>query len=328
MGNNNILTVSNLKKYFYSSKGILKVLNGVNLSIKKGELFGLIGESGSGKSTLAYILMGIYQPTSGKIIFQNQGIEHDLKKRSKSIKKNIQIVFQDPGSSLNPSRSIFQSIELPLMIYSKIKKRKDRINKVKELLKLVDLQEDYIYKYPDMLSGGEKQRISILRVLAVEPSFIILDEPTSSLDMSVQAKIISILMRLKKDFDLSYLFITHNLVLMRNIASSIAIIYLGKICEIAPCSELFRNPIHPYTKMLLSSIPVLSDEEEKLKPKKKKSTIEVPSLLNIPSGCSFYTRCPEKIDICHESDPNMLEVSKGHFVRCHLYNKIESQLKI
>ena len=319
LANNNILTVKNLKKYFITQQGIVKAVNDINFSIKEGEIFGLVGESGSGKSTVAYTIAGSYQPTEGEITYRNQDISNESKKRSKELKKEIQIVFQDPGTSLNPARNIYQILELPLKVHSIVKNRKDRIEKVKELLKMVELPEDYIYKYPQMIGGGERQMISIARALATDPSLILLDEPTSALDVSIQAKIINMLIKFQKDFNLSYLFITHDLSLMRNVASSVAIMYLGKICENASSSEFFRNPLHPYTQMLLSSIPVLTDEEERLKPKKIKSTGEIPSPVNIPPGCSFHSRCPKKMDICSIEDPVMVEVTKGHFVRCHLY---------
>jgi len=316
--NNNILTVKNLKKYFITQQGIVKAVNDISFSIKEGEIFGLVGESGSGKSTVAYTIAGSYQPTEGEITFRNQDISSESKRRSKELKKEIQIVFQDPGTSLNPARSIYQILELPLKVHG-IKNRKERTEKVKELLKMVELPEDYIYKYPQMIGGGERQMISIARALATNPSLVLLDEPTSALDVSIQAKIINMLIQFQKDFNLAYLFITHDLSLMRNVASSVAIMYLGKICENASSLEFFKNPLHPYTQMLLSSIPVLTDEEERLKPKKIKSVGEIPSPVNIPPGCSFHLRCPMKMDVCTKKDPVMVEVTKGHFVRCHLY---------
>jgi len=193
-----MLTVKNLKKYFVTPQGIVKAVDGVDFSIKEGEIFGMIGESGSGKSTLAYTVVGLYRPTEGKITYRNQDINNESKKRSKTLKKEIQIVFQDPGTSLNPVRSIYQSLELPLKVFGNIKKGGVRADKVKLLLKAVSLSEDYMYKYPHMISGGEKQRVSIARALAVNPSLVILDEPTSSLDVSVQAKIINLLIKLKR----------------------------------------------------------------------------------------------------------------------------------
>ena len=317
--NNNILTVKNLKKYFITQQGIVKAVNDIDFSIKEGEIFGLVGESGSGKSTVAYTIVGLYRPTEGGITYRNQDINNESKKRSKTLKKEIQIVFQDPGTSLNPTRSIYQILELPIQVHGFLKNRKERTQKIKKLLKMVELPEDYIYKHPQMIGGGERQMVSIARALATNPSLVLLDEPTSALDVSIQAKIINMLIQFQKDFNLSYLFITHDLSLMRNVASSVAIMYLGKICENAKTSEFFRNPLHPYTQMLLSSIPVLSEEEEKVKPKKIKSIGEIPSPVDIPPGCSFHSRCQKKMDICSKEDPVMVEVSKGHTVRCHLY---------
>lgn len=322
-----ILVLKELRKYFAVRGGLfkgkvgdIKAVDGVSFSIRRGEIFGLVGESGSGKSTLAYTLLGIYTPTSGKIWFRGEEISKRDKRVPKAIKKEMQIVFQDPGSSLNPRRSIKQTLELPLKVHN-VCKNENLLQKIAALLEMVELPSDYMYKYPYGLSGGQKQRVAIARALAVEPSFVILDEPTSALDVSVQGKIISLLLNLHRKLDLSYLFITHDLSLMRNVASRIAIMYLGKICEIAPTSEFFEVPLHPYTQMLLSSIPVISNEEEALKPEKIVSRGEVPSPVNVPPGCSFHPRCPKKMNICSIEDPVMVEVSKGHFVRCHLYSK-------
>lgn len=316
---NDILTVKNLKKYFTTRQGIVKAVNDINFSVKEGEIFGLVGESGSGKSTVAYTVAGLYRPTKGEISFYDQNISIESEKRSKKLKRQIQIVFQDPGTSLNPMRSIYQILELPFKVHGLFKNSKERSQKIKELLNLIELPEEYLYKYPHMIGEGERQMISIARAIATGPSLILLDEPTSALDVSIQAKIISRLLQLQKDLNLSYLFITHDLSLMRNIASSVSIMYLGKICESAITSDFFINPFHPYTQMLLSSIPVLTEEEEKLKPKRVKSIGEIPSAINIPNGCSFHSRCPKSMDICFKEDPVMVEVKNGHFVRCHLY---------
>lgn len=318
---NIILTIGQLKKYFVTRQGIVKAVDGISFFVEEGETFGLVGESGSGKSTVAYTVVGMYRPTEGKIIYRREDISRESKNRSRTMKKEIQIVFQDPGTSLNPTRSIKQILEMPLKVHNISKNHKDRIDKIKELLEMVQLPVDYMYKYPSMIGGGEKQMVAIARALATNPSFVLLDEPTSALDVSVQAKIINMLIQFQKKFKLSYLFITHDLSLMRNVASRVAIMYLGKICEIAPSSDFFKNPLHPYTQMLLSSIPVISDEEEALKPKKIMSTGEIPSPVDVPPGCSFHLRCSKKMDVCSCEDPIMVEVSGGHTVRCHLYTK-------
>jgi oligopeptide/dipeptide ABC transporter ATP-binding protein len=319
-----ILMVKNLKKYFViDHRGLVKrepitvkAVDGISFSVREGETFGLVGESGSGKSTVAYIAVGMYQPTQGTIYFQGHDLFADNRDRPLALKKEIQIVFQDPGSSLNPRRTIQQILELPLRIHQP---DKDRVEEVVRLLDMVDLPPEYMPRYPQMLSGGEKQIVAIARALATNPSLVILDEPTSALDVSVQGKIINILIRLQREFNLTYLFITHDLSLMRNVAARVAIMYLGKICEVAEAGEFFQDPKHPYTQMLLSSIPVVSEEEEQLKPEKVVSRGEIPSPVNIPSGCSFHSRCPYKMEICTSIDPTMVNIGGGHTVRCHLY---------
>jgi peptide/nickel transport system ATP-binding protein len=321
-----ILTITDLKKYFVIGYSdilrrepiTVKAVDGISFAVREGETFGLVGESGSGKSTVAYTTIGMYRPTKGGISFRGQNLFEGRKARPLALKKEIQIVFQDPGSSLNPRRSIKQILELPLRIH---RRNEDRLEQVVRLLDMVELPPDYMHKYPQMLGGGEKQMVAIARALATEPSFIILDEPTSALDVSVQGKIINLLIRLQKEFHLSFLFITHDLSLMRNVASRVAIMYLGKICEIAGAAEFFRTPYHPYTQMLLSAIPVVSEEEEELKPQKIISTGEIPSPVNIPSGCSFHLRCPKKMEICSRADPVMVEVEADHVVRCHLFGQ-------
>ena len=317
-----ILVIDDLKKYFpVKTKGktelFVKAIDGVSFTLKPGETLGLVGESGSGKSTVAYDVVGMYSPTSGSIRFKGQEIGMLLKNRPLSLKKDIQIVFQDPGTSLNPKRTVYKILELPLKIH-KVCEPKDYIKYVARLMDLVELPYEYMFKYPAALGGGERQMVAIARALATNPSLIVLDEPTSALDVSVQAKIINTLLRLQKEMQLSYLFITHDLSLMRNVASRVAIMYLGKIAEIAATDDFFRNPQHPYTKMLLSSIPVVSREEEAYRPEKIESRGEIPSPVNVPPGCSFNTRCPFAFDKCLTEDPAMIENSAEHKVRCHL----------
>lgn len=327
--NNEILKIEKLKKYFHigkDKKGLIYVraVDGVDLNIKYGETLGLVGESGSGKSTIAYTVVGMYRPTSGQIMFKGKNIGIEASRRSLSSKKEIQIVFQDPGSSLNPRQTIEQILALPFRIHTQMPKRQFREKMVK-LLEKVELSPDYLYKSPPSIGGGEKQMVAIARALASNPSLIVLDEPTSALDVSVQAKIINKLIDLQKEMHLTYLFITHDLSLMRNVANRIAIMYLGKICEVAEAVTFFEKPLHPYTQMLISSVPVITEEEKNLKPKKVISIGEIPSPVNIPPGCSFHLRCPYKMSLCSKLDPEMIEVSPGHIVRCHLFAKLENK---
>jgi peptide/nickel transport system ATP-binding protein len=320
---NDILQIKNLKKYFVVGKNkegpiYLRAVDGVSLNIREVETFGLVGESGSGKSTIAYTVMGMYKPTSGEILFKGQSIAMDVSKRPHHLKKELQIVFQDPGSSLNPKRTIRQLLELPMRLHKLVPPNQIE-DKIVELLEKVELPPDYMFKSTPSIGGGEKQMVAIARALAAGPSFVVLDEPTSALDVSVQAKIINKLLDLQQELSLTYLFITHDLSLMRNMASRVAIMYLGRICELATAKEFFEEPLHPYTRMLLSSIPTVSAEEDLMKPKKVISTGEIPSPVNIPPGCSFHLRCPEKNGHCQKDDPDMVEVKPGHWVRCHQF---------
>jgi len=291
-----LVVVKDLKKHFATDEGTVRAVDGISFTINEGETFGLVGESGSGKSTTAYTLMGIYTPTEGEISYKGKDISMGVKKRPLSLKKEMQMVFQDPGSSLNPKRSIEQIIELPLQVHGIAKD--ERRKRVIELLRMVELPEDYLDRQPTKIGGGEKQMVAIARALATNPTFITLDEPTSALDVSMQAKIINKLIEFQNELDLSYLFITHNLSLMRNVATRVGIMYLGKLCEVAPTAAFFSKPLHPYTKMLLSSIPVITSEEEAVKPGKVVSRGEIPSPVNVPSGCYFHPRCNECTERC------------------------------
>jgi len=314
-----ILSVTDLKKYFKTDEGLVKAVDGIDFHINVGETFGLVGESGSGKSTTAFTIIGVYTPTAGEIVFKGQQVSLvNVKKRPKSIKRQMQMVFQDPGTSLNPKQTIKQILELPLKLHHA--DIKDRIERIYELLERVELPKDYLDRNPGAIGGGEKQLVAIARALATNPSFIALDEPTSALDVSMQGKILNTLMRIQKESELSYLFITHDLSLMRNVAARVGIMYLGKLFEVAKTEEFFHNPLHPYTKMLLSSIPVVTDEEEKMKPAKAVSRGEIPSPVNVPSGCYFHPRCVDCMDMCMTEEPPTIEVEPGHTVKCHLFS--------
>lgn len=312
-----ILAINNLKKYFPLKKGqVVKAVDDVSLELNYGETLGLVGESGSGKSTIAYTLVGMYAATGGEMIYKGKKL---TSKRSLVQKGDIQIVFQDPGSSLNARRSIQNSMMLPLNLHTKLNKEQ-LVARVEELLEAVGLPKEFKDKFPRSLGGGERQLVCVARALASSPSMIILDEPTSALDVSVQAKVIRKLMELQKEYNLAYLFITHDLSLMRNVATKVAIMYLGRICEMAETGDFFKKPLHPYTQMLLSSIPVATDEEEAEKPAKIISEGEIPSPVNVPPGCPFHLRCPEKVEACDKVIPSMTQIETGHFVCCHLFS--------
>ena len=314
-----ILEIKDLKKYFPLANGkTVKAVDGVSMKMYKGETLGLVGESGCGKSTIAYTVVGMYGATSGQVIYDNMDIVKKGYRRTLKQKGDIQIVFQDPGSSLNSRRTIEKSMEVPLDIHDKMSKE-EKEKRVEELLEMVGLPKDYKNKMPRNIGGGERQLVSVARALATNPELIILDEPTSALDVSVQAKVISTLIELQKKLELSYLFITHDLSLIRNVASRVAILYLGRLCELAPTAEFFQAPLHPYTKMLLSSIPVVTEEEEAMKPDQIVSQGEIPSPVNAPKGCTFHTRCKDCMEICKTTAPVMVEVAPEHMVCCHKY---------
>ena len=323
---NVILEIKDLKKYFPLANGkTVKAVDGVSMKLFKGETLGLVGESGCGKSTIAYTVVGMYGATDGEVLYKGTNLAAKGYKRILEQKGEIQIVFQDPGSSLNSRRTIEKSMEVPLDIHDKMPKEKKQ-ERIESLLEMVGLPKEYKNKMPRNIGGGERQLVSVARALATNPELIILDEPTSALDVSVQAKVINTLIDLQKQLEISYLFITHDLSLMRNVATRVAILYLGRLCELAPTAEFFRAPLHPYTQMLLSSIPVATEEEEAIKPEQIISQGEIPSPVNAPKGCTFHTRCKDCMEICKTKPPVMVEVGPEHFVCYHKYaEKSEGQ---
>jgi len=314
-----VLVVRNMKKYFPTKvkNRFVKAVDDISFSIRAGEVIGLVGESGSGKSTTAYVVMGMYGITSGSVHYQGQDISMPARQRPLALKKDIQIVFQDPGTSLNPQRTVGNILTMPLRVHHMVP-RPQLLARAAELLDMVGLPPETIYKYPKSLGGGERQLVAIARALTTDPSLMVLDEPTSALDVSIQAKIINTLMDLQKKLGMSYLFITHDMSLMRNIADRIAIMYLGRIVEMAPATDFFQKPQHPYTKMLLSSIPVVLKAEQELKPDKVISTGEIPSPVHVPTGCRFHTRCPYAYERCRSEEPQIREIFPDHIVACHL----------
>ena len=318
-----IVKATNLKKYFPLKEGIfsstkenVKAVDNINIEIKKGETFGIVGESGCGKTTLGRVLIHLIPPTAGTLVFMESELTKINKTVLRKLRPHMQIVFQDPSSSLNPRMTVKNIISEPLRINKKIK-GEALTAKVLELLKTVGLDKQHMYRYPHEFSGGQKQRIGVARALALNPDFIILDEPTSALDVSVQAQILNLFKDLQKKFDLTYLFITHDLSVIKFISDRVAVMYAGKIVEYASTKDLFKEQIHPYTKALLSAIPIA---DPRIKKKHIHLKGEVPSLIKPPTGCRFHPRCSKSIDtICSKEEPELKEFKKNHFVACHQY---------
>ncbi len=300
--------------------GEVRAVDGVALSIRAGETLALVGESGSGKTTLAKVLIRLLPPTAGVIRFDGRELTRLSERALRPVRRQMQIVFQDPASSLNPRRRVKDIVAAPLEIHD-IGTPLQRLRRVAELLERVELPPgDFMFRYPHALSGGQRQRVAIARALALEPKFLVLDEPTSALDVSVQAKIVGLLRRLQRDLSLTFLFISHDLSLVRNVADTIAVMYLGKVVEFAPTETLFRAPSHPYTRALLSTIPLVSDAEQALVPEKISLSGEIPSAARIPPGCAFHPRCYARIEGCDRVLPDLLETGPHHRVRCILYD--------
>lgn len=320
-----LIAARGIKKYFPITKGVfrravgeVRAVDDVDLDIAPGETFALVGESGSGKTTLGKVLTRVWAPTAGEILFLGRDIAGLGEDALKPFRRQMQVVHQDPTSSLNPKKRIKDIIEDPLIIHGAGDAR-FRQRRVRELLDLVELPPDFLYRYPNAVSGGQKQRVGIARALALNPKLVVLDEPTSALDVSVQAKIIALLRRLQRELNLTYLFITHDLSLVRNLATRVGVMYLGRLVEIGPTERLFSEPRHPYTRSLLSAIPVVSDEELAMIPEKVHPKGEIPSPANAPSGCTFHPRCYQRLDVCDRVRPDLLELGVGQGVRCHLY---------
>lgn len=326
----NIFEVRNLEKYFPIMEGFfkkekvadVKAVDGVSFDVKKGETVGIVGESGCGKSTLGKNMMMIQQPTGGEVKFQiRPGEFKDITTFTDEelfdFKRHVQMVFQDPYSSLNPMKKIYDSFEGPLKLHG-LDVKEDRELQMVEKMKMVNLQPEYLYRYPNEFSGGQRQRICIARALAVNPKVLILDEPVSALDVSIQAQVLNILKNIQEKMDLTYLFIAHDLSVVEYISDRILVMYLGSIMEIASADELYKNAMHPYTKALTSAIPI-----PKVGAATDRIVLEgdVPSPINKPKGCPFHTRCSYCMDICKEETPPLKDHGNGHQVACHLYDK-------
>lgn len=311
---NKLVEIQQVSKHFRVSEGILKAVDNVNLDIYKGETLGLVGESGCGKSTFGKVLMGIYSPTLGKIVYHGKKNMEINKKSLFEYSKVAQIIFQDPYSSLDPRMTVGSIVEEGMIIHKMYDKQK-RQERVYELLELVGLNREHANRFPHEFSGGQRQRIGIARALAIEPEFIVCDEPISALDVSIQSQIINLLHDLQTKLNLTYLFIAHDLNIVKYISDRIAVMYLGNIVELASSEDLYNNTLHPYSQALLSAVPIPDPDKEAQK-KRQILTGDVPSPINTPKGCPFAGRCPKATDICRQEKP-VLEMKQGHMVACH-----------
>jgi len=319
---NKLIEVKNLKKWFYIGKAtsgkkeVLRAVDDVSFYIKNKEVLGLVGESGCGKTTCGKTLLRIIDPTSGSIFFDNQEITNLNKNQMQSFRRRMMIIYQDPFGSLDPRMRIGKAISEPLEVHN-IGTKKEREERVADLMEKVGLSTDQINRYPHEFSGGQRQRIGIARALATNPEFIVADESVSALDVSIQAQIINLLKSLQEEFGLTLLFVAHDLSVVKHISDRVAVMYLGKIVEMAEKRPIFNNPMHPYTQALLSSIPVPNPRQRK---DQQILMGDVPSPVNPPSGCRFHTRCPKVMQICKQEEPALKEISTGYFTACHLYN--------
>lgn len=330
--NNKLVRVENLVKHFPITEGVIfqrevgavKAVDGISFDIIKGETLGLVGESGCGKSTTGRTILQLHSPTAGQVFYDGEELTSASENRLRKLRRDLQIIFQDPYASLNPRMTIGDIISEPLEVH-KIGTARERRERVQELLNLVRLNPFFIKRYPHEFSGGQRQRIGVARALALNPEFIVCDEPISALDVSVQAQVVNLLEELQEKFNLTYLFIAHDLSMVRHISDRIAVMYLGKLVELAERKELFENKMHPYSIALLSAVPIPDPAQER---QRKRIILEgdVPSPANPPSGCRFHTRCPIAEDICQVEDPPFEEKEPGHWAACHFVKKAQENM--
>ncbi len=311
-----LISAKNIKKYFDVGQGKLKAVDGISFDIYPGETFGLVGESGCGKSTAGRTIIRLYEPTDGQLFYNGKNIYELPHNEMQEVRRNIQMIFQDPYASLNPRMTVEEIVAEPLEIHNIYRSHKERHNKVIELLKLVGLNEEHALRFPHEFSGGQRQRIGIARALALNPKFIVCDEPISALDVSIQAQVVNLLKELQEELGLTYLFIAHDLSMVRYISDRVGVMYLGHMMEIANSEELYDNPIHPYTKALLSAIPIPDPETQR---NRHRIMLEgdVPSPIDPKEGCRFVDRCPYAIPKCRETTPVLEEIRPDHFAACH-----------